>query len=318
MKVLATQLLEMSQPQTDDRTPWWPLPAPTGQSSRTTTSWLWCMWGSHSMWTYLQNSTLEINDKYARASLFAWQKHGTGNEELQPVWPPNNGLQPEPIQSLGAGFPLQEHFLSNTHMHMFTQTKAFPALCSGWAIIVCLVQLHLKWQRPRAMGGGGLETAFSPIHDIAAAREAAQPCLSLLLPLILLFPCSCQPEEKKKNPLFPPVLHKDSMIPHLLLSLVPSAYSDPPPANRLCLSLSREIIFLPCLEGSKLTVDESGQKPMLWSLSFACSAKDRQWYLYRPAASVPCSPNAYLQQRKKRICVHVRTYRQAPSVCRLN
>lgn len=155
MKVLATQLLEMSQPQTDDRTPWWPLPAPTGQSSRTTTSWLWCMWGSHSMWTYLQNSTLEINDKYARASLFAWKKHGTGNEELQPVWPPNNGLQPEPIQSLGAGFPLQEHFLSNTHMHMFTQTKAFPALCSGWAIIVCLVQLHLKWQRPRAMGGGG-------------------------------------------------------------------------------------------------------------------------------------------------------------------
>lgn len=153
MKVLATQLLEMSQLQTDDQTPWWPVPAPTGQSSRTTISWLWCMWGSHSMWTYLQNSTLEINDKYARASLFAWKKHGTGNEELQPVWPPNNGLQPEPIQSLKAGFPPQEHFLSNTHMHMFTQTKAFPALCSGWAIIVCLVQLHLKWQWPRALGG---------------------------------------------------------------------------------------------------------------------------------------------------------------------
>lgn len=36
MKVWAMPLLEMTQPETEDQTPWWPMPAPTGQSSRTT------------------------------------------------------------------------------------------------------------------------------------------------------------------------------------------------------------------------------------------------------------------------------------------
>ena len=46
----------------------------------------------------------------------------------------------------------REHFLSNTHMHMFSKTKAVRALCRSTAITVWLVQLHLKWQWPRTMG----------------------------------------------------------------------------------------------------------------------------------------------------------------------
>lgn len=97
--------------------------------------------GSCSLWIYQQNSMLEINDKYARVSLFAWKEYGTSNAEMQPVWPPNYGLQPEHIQSVRAG----------SHPRN-TQKKSSPDFCNLRAIIVCLAHLHLKWQRPRAQG----------------------------------------------------------------------------------------------------------------------------------------------------------------------
>lgn len=304
-------LLEMTQPETEDQTPWWPVPEPKGQSSRSTIAWHWCTWGRQSVWTYLQNSTLKIGDNNARASLFAWKKHGTGNEELQPVWP-NNGRQPEPIESLRAGFPLQERALSPKHSHVRLD-KSRTALCSSQAIIVCLVQLHLKWQRPSAMGG--LKTAFTPTHHEPAAREAAQPPCSLLLTLT---PSSCQTQNH------PSVLHEGPLwflisLTLLLLS-VPSPRSDLPSAHCLRLSLSRKIVFLPGLEGSKLklnrTADETGRK--LCPLSSACTAKDRELYLYRPAVSVPCPPHAYLpQQRKECVCVHIRVCEAGPECLRI-
>lgn len=232
------------------------------------------------MWTYLQNSTLKISDNNARASLFAWKKHGTGNEELQPVWPPNNGLQPEPIQSLRARIPTAGALsLKHSHAHVHPN-KSRPARCSSWAIIVCLVQLHLKWQRPRAMGR---------IKDCVQSNTPRTSCqrgctafpFSPAPPHFPLFLCSY-------------VRHKNilsSLLSYIktLWFLLPyqsplTALSSLQPIASACCCPGKLFSTLP--RGVKVeahwTVDEAGQKPVLCSLSFAFS--QGQGMIFMPAS----------------------------------
>lgn len=196
------------------------------------------------MWTYLQNSTLKISDNNARASLFAWKKHGTGNEELQPVWPPNNGLQPEPIQSLRARIPTAGALsLKHSHAHVHPN-KSRPARCSSWAIIVCLVQLHLKWQRPRAMGR---------IKDCVQSNTPRTSCqrgctafpFSPAPPHFPLFLCSYVRHKNILSSLLSYIKTLWFLLPYTLAA----DRSELPPANCLSLSLSREIIFHPAPRG---------------------------------------------------------------------
>lgn len=235
--------------------------------------------GSCSLWIYQQNSMLEINDKYARVSLFAWKEHGTSNAEMQSVWPPNNGLQPEHIQSVRAG------------SHRRNTKKSRPDFCNWRAIIVCLAHLHLKWQRPRAQG-----RIKECIQFNALCTSCQRGCIT--------------------SPLSPPASHKDYQIPHLWPSvyflLTPSSLQSTASAH----CCPGKLLFCPGLGRSKLIVDEPWQKPILCSISFACSAKDREIFILA-CHICPLLTYTYLsEQRKKhfRVC----TYKCSLQVCRLN
>lgn len=134
-----------------------------------------------------------------------------------------------------------EQALSPKHWHAHVQpNKSCPALCSSWTIIVCLVQLHLKWQRPRATG------------RIKHCVQSKTLCTSCQRGCAAFFSVSCSPSflshsllicRAQKHPLFPPVLHKSPLwFPFsltLLFSLALWTRSDLPPANCLCSSLAR-------------------------------------------------------------------------------
>lgn len=117
--------------------------------------------------------------------------------------------------------------------------------------------------------------------------------------------------QAQKHPLFPPVLHKGPLWFLISLTLIFVGAACP------LWSLSSQLpppvavqanYFSAQPRGVKVearqTVDETGWKPVLCSLSFACSAKDREWYLYRP--SVSCSPNATCRRGGSAfVCIYV-------------
>lgn len=208
--------------------------------------------------------------------------------------------------------------LKHSHAHVHPN-KSCPALCSSRAIIVCLVQLHLKWQRPSALGR---------IKDCVQSNTPCTSCqrgctafpFSPAPPHFLLILCSY-------------VRHKN-ILSFLLSYIKARSDSSSPlhPCSRWCcppvlisgsffLSLSKIFLFFcPATRGQswsslvrwRLKAKACALLPLLFS-----SAKDGEWYLYRPAVSVPSSPNAYLPRQKKHIRVPVCVL-QALSVCRLN
>lgn len=112
-----------------------------------------------------------------------------------------------------------------------------------------------------------------------------------------LFLCWCQPKEKKPSSLLSYIkMLSNSSSLTLTLSLLLSAQFDPLPVNCLCLSLSREIIFLLCLEGSKLTVDESGQKRL-------CSGPSPLHARPRTSSDIYTSPLSLSPARQKPTCL---------------
>lgn len=109
---------------------------------------------------------------------------------------------------LGAGFPLQKRAsaFSPKHSHAHVQPhKSCPPLCNGRAIIVCSVQLHLEWQRPRARGR--IKDCVQSNTPFASCQRgfAALPFLSRSSVRM-----SGRKKTKQKQHLFPHVLHKDS------------------------------------------------------------------------------------------------------------
>lgn len=139
------------------------------------------------------------------------------------------------------------HFLSNARMHiMFPQNKSRPVLCSSWAVIVCLVQLHLKGQRPRAMGR--IKDCVQSSTPWSSCQRGFTP--SLPLPLILFSYVS-----HKKNALssflsYTKALSDSSCLVHSrppqcpLISLQPMASA--------CRQENSYYFFMPGLEGVKV------------------------------------------------------------------
>lgn len=104
--------------------------------------------------------------------------------------------------------------LSLKHSHAHVQpNKSCPALCRSWAIIVCQVQLHLKWQHPRATRIKDRVQSNTPFTS--CQRGCTAP---LFLPSHFLFICQTQ----KRSALLLPVLHKDCLI-YVFISLHSSA-----------------------------------------------------------------------------------------------
>lgn len=153
-------------------------------------------------------------------------------------------------------------------------------LCSSWAIIVCLVQLHLKWQRPGAEGR--IKDCVQPDtpHTSCQRGCTAFPFFpsSTRLPLCSYVRhknilSSIQPEVKTLKPLL--LFDADSPFKATASSF-------------LCLSRGNYFSALP--RGVKVeanrTADETGRKPRLCSLSSECSAKDRRM-IFMPARCLP-------------------------------
>lgn len=203
---------------------------------------------------------------------------------------------------LGAGFPLQKRAsaFSPKHSHAHVQPhKSCPPLCNGRAIIVCPVQLHLEWQRPRARGR---------IKDCVQSNTPFASCqrgfAALPFPSRSSVRMSGRKKTKKPQHLFPHVLHKDPLwfliCSTLLLLSVPALISLQPigPA-RHCpgklfstpASIGQSWSSLVCWWGR---VEAS----LLWKLSQGHGIIFIQAVLFLANTHLP-------QQRKKHICVHI-------------
>lgn len=201
-----------------------------------------------------------------------------------------------------------EQALSLKYSHAHIQpNKSCPSLFSIWAIIVCLVQLHLKWQWPRATGR---------IKDYVQSNTPCTSCqrgctVFPFSPAAPHFPLTLCSYVRHKNILsfllsyIKALSDSSALLVSLTLSLwlVLSVCSDLPPANCLCPLLSRQIIFLPCRRGVKVKLTGLSMRKG----EGLCSAKDRELYLYWPSVSVPACQMSTCHSRGRSVfvCIYV-------------
>lgn len=142
------------------------------------------------------------------------------------------------------------------------------------------------------------------------------------LPSRSLFICQAQ-----IHPLFPPVLHKDPLIPHLPYTpALISACSDLPPANSLCLTQPGQIVFLPpASRGQSLTLKLKLLMRRCITLHSAPSPlcaqprTEKEICTSQESPSPACqTPTCHSIGRSVAYLCACTCVRQALSVCRLN
>lgn len=293
------QLLERSQKQTDDPTPWWPAPRQQGTPPELQYPGCGALWARHSVWTYLQNSMLKYKRRICQG-LFVCM-NGAGDRRwggcCQFALLIMDRSQ-SPYNHPGAAIPNAGALsLKPSHAHVHSN-KSCPAFCSGRATIVCLVQLHLKWQRPRATGGIKQCVQHNATHN-SCQRGCYKCCLSLLLPNHSSF-------------LFVSLCSWRTLGPHLL----PSSYSSSLIPLQPTVSAGRCPGKLsPCLASRGVKVACWWVRAKAYApVAVLCMIKDMEWYLclspFRPTLPVTVEEEPHLCGR----FVH----RKALSVCRSN
>lgn len=156
--------------------------------------------------------------------------------------------------------------------HAYVQpNKSCPALCSSWAIIVSWVQLHLKWQRPRAVCR--IKNCVQCNTRFASCQRGCTD-----LPFLSSHPLS------SSSPVHPCACY--------CLLCSPSSKL---PLPKLSSTRGVRVEALWC-------VDEVGWRPVTLMPRFTCSTKDRKLYLHWCAAVVDV---ARIPARKKHICLHI-------------
>lgn len=102
--------------------------------------------------------------------LLCLQKTGTATQHCKPIWPADNGLQPQPRRSSESWIPTTGTLSGAAHL------PCGPTVAEPFLFV--LVGLHLKQEWPRAMGR--IKECFQFKNDTAASEAAVLSLCSVV------------------------------------------------------------------------------------------------------------------------------------------